>query len=214
MTDRIHPDGWAFICIFSVVTMILMSVHDALGYIGIALTVWCAYFFRIPPRVGPKHDNWIISPADGKVVLVESVTPPENLEMGDEPLWRVSIFLNVFDVHVNYMPFSGTVERVLYHPGQFFNASLDKASELNERNSIVIETESGDKMAAVQIAGLIARRIRCDVKAGDHKQRSDVWGLIRFGSRVDLYLPKGIEPLVSVGQRMIGGETLIAYANK
>lgn len=210
MARMIHPDGWLFVGIFALVTLVFMSLSDILGWVGIILTGWCVYFFRMPPRVPPVHADWIASPADGKVVLMEQVSPPEGLGMAGEKVWRVSIFLNVFDVHVNYIPFNGTIKNVMYHPGQFLNASLDKASELNERNTLLIELESGVQMAVVQIAGLIARRIRCDVKAGDAVKRGDVFGLIRFGSRVDIYLPEGVEPLVSIGQRMIASETLIA----
>lgn len=210
MTRLIHPDGWLFVGIFAVVTLVLMSLSDTLGWLGIILTGWCVYFFRMPVRVPPAHADWIASPADGKVVLIEQVSPPEGLGMTGDNLWRVSIFLNVFDVHVNYIPFGGVIKNVMYHAGQFLNASLDKASALNERNTLLIELESGVQMAVVQIAGLIARRIRCDVKAGDTVKRGDAFGLIRFGSRVDIYLPEGVEPLVSIGQRMIASETLIA----
>lgn len=210
MTRLIHPDGWLFVGIFAFVAIILMGISDALGWIGFILTAWCVYFFRVPPRVPPVHADWISSPADGKVVLIEEVSWPQGSGMGDEKVWRVSIFLNVFDVHVNYIPFDGVVKNVVYHPGQFLNASLDKASDLNERNTVVLETPSGAQMAFVQIAGLIARRIRCDIKAGDEVKRGDIFGLIRFGSRTDIYLPVGVEPLVRVGQRMLAGETLIA----
>lgn len=210
MKQFIHPDGWLFVGIFALVGFVLGSFSETLGWIGLILTAWCVYFFRMPDRVTPAHEDWIVSPADGKVVLIEQVPPPANLGMDETPLWRVSVFLNVFDVHVNYIPFAGTIKNVLYHPGQFLNASLDKASDLNERNTLLLELKNGAQMAVVQIAGLIARRIRCDVKGGDAVARSNVFGLIRFGSRVDLYLPKGIEPLVSIGQTMIGGETLMA----
>lgn len=211
MRQFIHPDGWLFVGVFALVSIILYGLSETLGWVGFILTAWCVYFFRMPDRVTPAHSDWIVSPSDGKVVLIEQVPPPVGLGMDDEAsLWRVSVFLNVFDVHVNYIPFAGTIKNVLYHAGQFLNASLDKASDLNERNTILIELEDGRQMAVVQIAGLIARRIRCDVKNGDSVSRTDVFGLIRFGSRVDLYLPKGVEPLVSIGQRMIGGETLMA----
>lgn len=210
MTRLVHPDGWLFVGIFALVSVVFMGISDALGWIGWILTAWCVYFFRMPERVPPEHPDWIVSPADGKIVLIEEVPPPEGLGMSAEKLWRVSVFLNVFDVHVNYIPFSGTVKNVMYHAGQFLNASLDKASDLNERNTVMIELENGAEMAVVQIAGLIARRIRCDIKKGDTVKCGDVFGLIRFGSRVDIYLPSGVEPLVRVGQRMIASETLIA----
>lgn len=211
MSFRLHSEAWKFLAIFGVATAIFFMLNDTLGWMGCILTAWCAYFFRMPDRVTPSHKDWIVSPADGKIVLIQETIPPADFNMGNDPLWRVSVFLNVFDVHVNYMPLGGKITKVLYHPGQFVNASLDKASDLNERNSVVIETEDSKKIGVVQIAGLIARRIRCDVTEGQAVHKGDVFGLIRFGSRVDVYLPQGVSPLVEVGQRMIGGETLIAH---
>lgn len=209
ITNIIHPEGWRFVGIFALISLFIAYFSQFGGWIGMILTVWCFYFFRNPKRVTPVRDGLLISPADGKVVIVKDIVPPAELDMGTEPLKRISIFLNVFDVHINRIPIDGTVKRVIYHAGRFFNAALDKASEYNERNTIVLDTAYGD-IAFVQIAGLIARRIRCDVKEGDSVNVGSQYGLIRFGSRMDIFLPKGMNPLVCVGQRMIAGETLLA----
>lgn len=209
-TRFIHPDGFLFIGIFAFLTFILSLFSANLGWVGLVLTGWCIYFFRTPPRVTPVREGLIISSADGKVVDIKKVIPPDVLDMGSYPRTRVSIFLNVFDVHANRIPVDGTVKKVVYHPGQFVNASFDKASDLNERNTVVIEMKDGQKMAVVQIAGLIARRIRCDVDFDDEVRVGEIYGIIRFGSRVDLYLPVGVESLVIEGQRTIAGETVIA----
>lgn len=209
----IHPDGWKFVGIFAAVTLLLFIFSTFLGYTGVALTAWCLYFFRNPERVTPTRKGLVISPADGIVVGVREVTPPKEFDMGSEPMLRISIFLNVFDVHINRIPIDGTLKKVIYHPGKFFNASLDKASEHNERQSLVITTDGGIDIACVQIAGLIARRIRCDVSEGDKVHAGFRYGLIRFGSRADIYLPTDIAPLVIEGQRMIAGETVLADLN-
>jgi len=210
---RIHSDGWKFVGIFAAVTLILLAISNFLGFIGIILTAWCIYFFRNPERVTPIRPGLIVSPADGKVVAVKQVVPPPSFGMGDEPRTRISIFLNVFDVHVNRVPIGGMIKKVIYHPGKFFNASLDKASEHNERNTLVIDINDKDDLAVVQIAGLIARRIRCDVEEDNAVLTGQLYGLIRFGSRADIYLPKGASPLVIEGQYMIGGETVLADLN-
>lgn len=209
----IHPDGWKFVGIFAATTLLFSIFSSILGFIGIVLTVWCIYFFRNPERVTPTDESLIISPADGRVVMIREVTPPKEFDLGDEPLTRISIFLNVFDVHVNRVPISGTVQKIIYHPGRFFNASLDKASEHNERQSVIVETPKGIKVAFVQIAGLIARRIRTDIHEGDAVKAGFRYGLIRFGSRADVYLPKNVAPLVCEGQYMIAGETILADLN-
>ena len=206
----IHVDGWKFVGIFAAVTLFLFIVSNFLGVVGLLLTAWCIYFFRNPERVTPKRSGLIISPADGKVVMIKDVVPPQEFDMGTEPLIRISIFLNVFDVHINRIPLSGTLQKIIYHPGKFFNASLDKASDHNERQAIIIESEKGIKLACVQIAGLIARRIRTDIHEGESVQTGYRYGLIRFGSRADIYLPRGVAPLVCEGQYMIGGETVLA----
>ncbi len=209
-----HPEGWRFISIFAAVSLIFFQFSESLGWLAAILTGWCFYFFRNPKRMVPQDKGLIVSPADGKVVGIHQVVPPESFNM-NTPRTRISIFLNVFDVHVNRLPASGTVRKVIYHPGQFLNASFDKASDLNERNSVVISLDDAPEkdMAFVQIAGLIARRIRCDVAENDVVSRGHVYGLIRFGSRMDIYLPEGVEARVIVGQRMIAGETILADMN-
>ncbi len=208
-TKLIHPEGWRFIGIFSLITLIFGLFSQFLCWICFALTIWCAYFFRNPVRVTPPHEGLIMSPADGKIVLIKEVEAPSELELGTELYTRVSIFLNVFDVHINRIPISGTIKKIVYHPGRFLNASLDKASIYNERNSIVVNTKYGD-IAFVQIAGLIARRIRCDVNVDETVTAGNVYGLIRFGSRMDVYIPKTVDLQVYLGQRMIAGETVLA----
>lgn len=208
--ECIHPEGWRFVGIFAAFTFLLYFISLPLFWVGIVLTLWCAYFFRDPKRVTPTDENLVVSPADGKVVIVKKMVPPSELDLGNEELYRISIFLNVFDVHINRVPVAGLINRILYYPGKFFNASLDKASEHNERNAVVIETEKGQKVCVIQIAGLIARRIVTFVKQEDKVKPGQRFGLIRFGSRADVYLPKGITPKVLVGQYMIGGESILA----
>ena len=209
----IHPAGWPFITIFLIASIIFWAIAIPLGVIGIILTLWCSYFFRNPDRVTPTKDGLIICPADGIVQMISSVKPPTELSMGEEQLCRVSIFMNVFNVHVNRSPISGIVSVKKYHKGQFFNASLDKASELNERMSLKVKTENGIEVGFIQIAGLIARRILCFVEEGDNIKSGERFGLIRFGSRVDIFLPKNIVPLVCLGQTTIAGETVLADLN-
>lgn len=208
--QMIHSDGWKFVAAFAVFSFVLAMIGPNLGWIGAILTAWCMYFFRNPERVVPIREGLLVSPADGVVCQVVSVVPPLDYELGDGPLTRVSIFLNVFDVHVNRVPIAGVIRKVIYHEGQFLNASFDKASDKNERNTVVVDSTTGERIAFTQIAGLIARRIRCDVAPQDNVETGQVFGLIRFGSRMDVYLPDGIEPLVIEGQRMIAGETVIA----
>lgn len=205
-----HPEGRKFVAIFAAITLILFLVADVLGWIGVGLTVWCYYFFRDPQRVTPVRDGLVISPADGVVSLIEPAVPPAELGMADTPLTRVSVFMNVFNCHVNRAPVAGTVSAIAYRPGKFFNASLDKASSDNERNSLCIEMADGRQIAVVQIAGLVARRIVCFVKPNDTIVAGARFGLIRFGSRLDVYLPDGVEPHVSIGQTMVAGETILA----
>ncbi|APX88446.1 phosphatidylserine decarboxylase [Brevirhabdus pacifica] len=205
-----HPEGIRFVAIFAVITAILFTFSTILGWIGVGLTVWCYYFFRNPDRTTPLREGLIVSPADGIVSLIEPAVPPAELGMDDTPLTRVSVFMNVFNCHVNRMPVGGRIDAVAYRPGKFFNASLDKASSDNERNSLAIEMKDGRKVAVVQIAGLVARRIVCFVAEGDTLPVGERFGLIRFGSRLDVYLPEGVEPLVAVGQTMVAGETVLA----
>ncbi len=206
----IHRAGWPFIAMFAVATVGMWLVTPPLSFIGLVLTLWCTYFFRNPDRMTPVRDGLVISPADGVVQMIAEAIPPEELGMGTEPRTRVAVFMNVFNVHVNRAPVSGTITAVKYHPGKFFNASLDKASEFNERMSLKIAMDDGTEIAFVQIAGLVARRILCFVSESDIIRAGERFGLIRFGSRVDIYLPKGVFPLVSVGQTTVGGETVIA----
>lgn len=206
----INTAGYPFIAAFAIVSFLLTFVAGELGWIGFILTAWCVYFFRDPPRVVPQDPNFIISPADGTVVKIEKVLPPAELEMGTERLTCVSVFLNVFDVHVNRAPCAGKILKKSYRPGKFMNAAFDKASTDNERMAIKLLHESGKEIAFVQIAGWVARRIICDIDEGDYVLAGQRYGLIRFGSRADVYLPEGIEPQVIIGQKMIAGETLIA----
>ena len=205
----IHRDGLQFIGLFALASLILFWLWTPLGWLGTVLTLWCAYFFRDPPRVTPLSDRLVVSPADGRVSLVANAVPPPELALGDAALPRVSIFMSVFDCHVNRSPVSGRIERIAYTPGKFLNADLDKASEDNERNALVIAGAAG-RVGVVQIAGLIARRIVCWVKEGQEIGAGERIGMIRFGSRVDVYLPAGTVPLVSVGQTSLAGETIIA----
>ncbi|MBN8532152.1 MAG: phosphatidylserine decarboxylase [Alphaproteobacteria bacterium] len=206
----IHREGYRFIAIFAGVTFLLMLASQALGILGMILTAWCVYFFRDPARVTPVRKGLFIAPADGVVQAIQEVLPPPALEMGGEPMTRISIFMNVFNVHVNRAPIDATVEKLHYHPGAFLNASLDKASEENERQLLKFRLENGKEIAVVQIAGLVARRIVCDVREGQAVKAGERFGIIRFGSRVDVYLPKEIAPMVIVGQTTVGGETVIA----
>jgi phosphatidylserine decarboxylase len=206
----IHPEGYPFIGAFALVSLILFWLWSPLGWLGCVLTLWCVYFFRDPPRVTPARDGLVISPADGRISQIAMVLPPPELELGDRPLTRVSVFMSVFDVHINRSPFSGRIERIRYKPGIFLNADLDKASEDNERNGFVLVTPGGVRVGVVQIAGLIARRIVKFTTEGQSVAAGERIGMIRFGSRVDVYLPDGVRPLVSEGQIALAGETVIA----
>jgi phosphatidylserine decarboxylase len=205
----IHPEGYVFILAFAVGAMILHWIWEPLGWVGVILTLWCAYFFRDPVRVTPLRDGLVVSPADGVVCSVGSFVPPPELGLGQEPMMRVSVFMSVFDCHVNRSPVNGRITKIAYKPGLFVNADLDKASEDNERNGLVIETPSG-QFGVVQIAGLIARRIVCFRREGDQLSTGERFGLIRFGSRVDVYMPAGALPAVDFGTRAIAGETILA----
>jgi phosphatidylserine decarboxylase len=205
-----HRDGIRFIAIFAAVTTLLFLLSPAAGWIGVGLTIWCYYFFRDPERLPPARESLVVSPADGVVSLIEPAIPPSELDMPQTPLTRVSVFMNIFNCHVNRAPVAGTVTHIAYRPGKFFNASLDKASADNERNSLRIRSRLGPDLAVVQIAGLVARRIVCEVARGDAVLIGERFGLIRFGSRLDVYLPEGVDPLVRIGQTMVAGETVIA----
>jgi phosphatidylserine decarboxylase len=205
-----HPEGWKFVALFALGTFLLSLVSHFFIWPCVILTAWCAYFFRDPVRVVPSRLGLLVSPADGLVHKIVSVVPPEALNLGASPRIRISIFLNVFNVHVNRIPMAGTVTALHYHPGKFLNASLDKASEENERQFITVEIDGGVKIGVVQIAGFVARRILCTLKTGQQVATGERLGLIRFGSRVDVFLPEGAKPLVIVGQTAVGGETILA----
>lgn len=218
----INREGWPFIAVFAILTLALMLGAYALewfgaiqpiGWVGAILTVWCICFFRDPHRITPTRDGLVICPADGVVQLIDRAAPPAELGMGEEERTRVCVFMNVFNVHVNRSPLSGTVKQVAYRPGKFLNASLDKASVDNERMSVALETKDGTEIAFVQIAGLVARRIICWSKEGDELKAGERFGMIRFGSRVDVYLPDGVEPMVALGQTTKAAETVLADLN-
>jgi phosphatidylserine decarboxylase len=210
----IHREGYIFILIFAVAAFVLASFSANLGWIGAIATCWCAFFFRNPDRVTPLAEDLVISPADGVVQSIKEIAAPAELGLGDVPMTRISIFLSVFNVHVNRIPVDGKVLSLNYHPGKFINASLDKASVHNERQSILIETNKKVKIAVVQIAGLIARRIICDLEENQEVFTGQRFGIIRFGSRVDIYLPAQTAILVSEGQTCVSGETIIANFSK
>jgi phosphatidylserine decarboxylase len=205
----IHREGFPFIGAFIVASLVLFWLWTPLGWLAAIATVWCAYFFRDPERVTPVRDGIVVAPADGRISRVTNAVPAKELELGERPLPRVSIFMSVFDCHVNRSPVTGRIERIVYRPGAFVNADLDKASEDNERNCFLIATDGG-RIGVVQIAGLVARRIVCFVRQGASVGIGERIGLIRFGSRVDVYLPEGVRPLVAEGQTAIAGETILA----
>ncbi|GHD61110.1 phosphatidylserine decarboxylase proenzyme [Thalassobaculum fulvum] len=206
----IAREGRPFIAAFAVVTLLLGLLADWLLVPGVVLTAWCVYFFRDPHRVTPTRDGLVISPADGRVVSIASVPWPKELAMGEGEATRIGIFMNVFDVHVNRIPVDGRVTKLAYVPGAFVNASFDKASEQNERQCVAMETGDGRPLAFVQIAGLVARRIVCHLTEGQPVLAGERMGMIRFGSRVDVYLPAGVAPLVVEGQRCVAAETVLA----
>ncbi|HEX4767136.1 MAG TPA: phosphatidylserine decarboxylase [Lichenihabitans sp.] len=205
----VHPEGYVFIAAFAVAAFVLDWLWSPLGWVGGLLTVWCIYFFRDPKRVTPLRDGLVVSPADGVVSSIGFFVPPPELGLGDRPLQRVSVFMSVFDCHVNRAPVSGRIAKIAYKPGLFLNADLDKASEDNERSSLLLETALG-RVGVVQIAGLIARRIVSFVREGETVGVGDRFGLIRFGSRVDVYLPDGVKVMIGLGAKAIAGETVLA----
>ncbi len=205
----IHPEGYIFIALFAIVALVLHWVWEPLGWLGGFATLWCAYFFRDPARVTPVLDGLVVSPADGVICSIGNFAPPAELGLGAEPMTRVCVFMNVFDCHVNRAPVTGRISRIAYKPGLFVNADLDKASEDNERNGMIIDSALG-RFGVVQIAGLIARRIVSFVQEGQSLGVGERFGLIRFGSRVDVYMPAGARILVGLGTRTIAGETVLA----
>lgn len=206
----VHRAGWPFICAFALGAVLLGWAGGGLGWIGMILTAWCVYFFRDPERVTPARAGLIISPADGVVQKIDQAAPPPELGLDDKPLARIAVFMNVFDVHVNRAPAGGVIEQIAYRPGKFLNASLDKASDSNERQSFLLRLPDGRGIVFTQIAGLIARRIVTETREGVEVKAGDRVGMIRFGSRADVYLPEGVHPLVCEGQRCTAGETVLA----
>jgi len=206
----IHREGWRFIGAFALATALLTWLWSPLLFPGLVLTAWCICFFRNPDRVTPTCPGLVVSPADGVVQMIEATAPPPELEMGDERLTRISVFMNVFNMHVNRIPTDGTVTHLSYRQGKFLNASLDKASEDNERQSVRMTASDGQQIAFVQIAGLVARRILCELIVNQPVRAGERFGMIRFGSRVDVYLPEGVAPAVCVGQLCVAGETVLA----
>src|SRR3984957_19512259 len=209
----IHPEGYPFIGGFALVSIILLWLWPPLGWLATLATAWCAYFFRDPPRVTPVRDGIVVAPADGRVSQVSNAVPPPEIGLGERPLPRVSIFMSVFDCHINRSPVAGRIERIVYRAGKFLSADLDKASEDNERNAFAIVTDGGARIAVIQIAGLVARRIVPFAREGETVAAGQRIGMIRFGSRVDVYLPEGTRALVAEGQTAIAGETVLADLN-
>jgi len=206
----IHRAGWPFIGIALAAAVLLGLLWQPLFWLGLLAAAYCAYFFRDPPRVTPTRVGLVIAPADGMVLPIQRAVPPPELELGDQPLTRISIFLNIFNVHINRVPVDGTITALSYRPGKFLNAALDKASEDNERMALKVTTYDGVDVGFLQIAGLVARRIVCNVKLDEPVRAGQVFGLIRFGSRMDVYLPEGVHPLVVPYQTTVAGETVIA----
>ncbi len=214
VTFPIHKEGYKFIFIFAIATAILALLSNFLGLIGLVATLWCIFFFRDPERFVPLEDNVITSPADGVVTRVEyGAEAPEELGYGKTKFNKISIFLNVFNVHVNRVPLSGEVTKIMYRPGKFLSANAEDASVENERNSVVVKNSSGTEIIFVQVAGLVARRIISDLKEGQEVVAGQRYGIIRFGSRADLYFPENVEIKSLLGQTMVGGETIIAKIN-
>ncbi|MBK8157325.1 MAG: phosphatidylserine decarboxylase [Rhodospirillaceae bacterium] len=206
----IHRAGWPFVAIFALATALLWWLAMPLGLVGVVLTLWCAYFFRDPDRITPNRAGLVISPADGVVQMIQPAVPPAELGLDQRPRTRISVFMNVFNVHINRAPIDAEVVGSAYRPGKFVNAALDKASDENERSSLHLRTSDGQDICVVQIAGLVARRILTWTRPGQKLRAGERYGMIRFGSRVDVYLPDGVQPLVSVGQTAIAGETVLA----
>jgi|TARA_B100001057_G_scaffold150266_1_gene150191 phosphatidylserine decarboxylase len=206
---KIHTEGYKFLIISGIITIVFLSINSFLGTIAVIVNIWVYYFFRDPDRVIIDDENYLVSPADGEVIKVEETNGPKELNLEDKKFNKISVFMNIFDCHVNRTPCSGKVEEIFYKPGKFFNASLDKASEDNERNYYKIKDNSGNNIVVVQIAGLVARRIVCETNKNQNLIQGERIGMIRFGSRVDIYY-ENYNPLVKIGQKAISGETLLA----
>ena len=212
----VHREGFRFVAIGIVASLIFLCFSTALAWLGFLLTAFCAFFFRNPKRAVPSDANLVVSPADGKVVAITLETPPQELGLGEEKRYRVSVFLSILNVHINRMPVGGKVKNIIYQPGSFLNASLDKASVFNEKNTLIIEVnEQPENLLGIsQIAGVIARRIVCEAHEGQQINKGEIFGLIRFGSRCDVWLPVGVVPQVIIGQTAIAGETVLADMNQ
>ncbi len=206
----IHPEGYPFVGGFAFASLVLFWLWTPLGWLATLLTLWCAYFFRDPPRVTPLRDGIVVAPADGRISQIVNAAPPKELGLGERAMPRISIFMSVFDCHINRSPVAGRIERIVYRAGKFLSADLDKASDDNERNAFVIAATAGPRIAVIQIAGLIARRIVSFAREGEAIGAGQRIGMIRFGSRVDVYLPEGTRALAAEGQTAIAGETVLA----
>ena len=209
IVQRLHREGYRFVAIAAVITFILLMVNNYLGLVALVITIWVYYFFRDPERFPINDENYLVSPADGMITQIIETNGPIELGMDGNKYTKVSIFMDVLCCHVNRVPYTGTITKIFYKPGKYINASLDKSSEENERNYLKLKDSNGNELIVVQIAGLIARRIVCDVKEGDEIKQGDRFGMIRFGSRVDMYF-KNYQLLVCKNQKTVGGETLIA----
>ncbi len=209
IVQKLHREGYRFVAIAAVITFIFLLINNYLGLIGLIITIWVYYFFRDPERFSIKDENYLVSPADGKITQIMEINGPKELGLEEKKYTRISIFMDVFCCHVNRVPYTGKIDKIFYKPGKYINAILDKASEENERNYLKLTNSNGDEIIIVQIAGMIARRIVCDVKAGNTINQGDRFGMIRFGSRVDLYF-ENYKLLVCKGQNTVSGETLLA----
>ena len=209
IVQRLHREGYRFVAIAAVITFIFLLINNYLGLIGLIITIWVYYFFRDPERFSIKDENYLVSPADGKITQIMEINGPKELGLEEKKYTRISIFMDIFCCHVNRVPYTGKIDKIFYKPGKYINATLDKASEENERNYLKLTNSNGDEIIIVQIAGMIARRIVCDVKAGNTINQGDRFGMIRFGSRVDLYF-ENYKLLVCKGQNTVSGETLLA----
>ena len=209
IVQRLHREGYRFVAIAAVITFIFLLINNYLGLIGLIITIWVYYFFRDPERFSIKDENYLVSPADGKITQIMEINGPKELGLEEKKYTRISIFMDVFCCHVNRVPYTGKIDKIFYKPGKYINATLDKASEENERNYLKLTNSNGDEIIIVQIAGMIARRIVCDVREGNTINQGDRFGMIRFGSRVDLYF-ENYKLLVCKGQNTVSGETLLA----
>ena len=207
--QKLHKDGYRFVAIAAAITFIFLLINNYLGLIGLVFTIWTYYFFRDPERFPINDEKYLVSPADGKITQIEEMNGPKELGLDAKKYTRISIFMDVLCCHVNRIPYTGTIDKIFYKPGKYINATLDKASEDNERNYLMLKNSLGDEIIVVQIAGMIARRIVCDVSEGDTLNQGDRFGMIRFGSRVDIYL-QNYNLLAKKGQNTVGGETLLA----